>query len=226
MENFTRQIIFGQRPVRRSDPKPGESEWYYFDPRGASTFDEMKTIDVPSENSPNPLKDEIQNDLYANDEYNYKQLFGDTPPPMQMRSSVQSRYWESAADGKQVYDNVVKQEGNFMPTNQNLFDYTTSVIGGGADMVGNFFGLRKKGVTDKYKHAYINCRAAQYGQGGADIATLASNLREWNDKRTGSNTLDSSEGDQYANKIGRLLGGKYPEGDCDELVQRYIEKRR
>ena len=66
MENFTRQIIFGQRPVRRSDPKPGESEWYYFDPRGASTFDEMKTIDVPSENSPNPLKDEIQNDLYAN----------------------------------------------------------------------------------------------------------------------------------------------------------------
>ena len=61
MENFTRQIIFGQRPVRRSDPKPGKSEWYYFDPRGASTFDEMKT-----KNSPNPLKDEIQNDLYAN----------------------------------------------------------------------------------------------------------------------------------------------------------------
>ena len=24
----------------------------------------------------------------------------------------------------------------------------------------------------------------------------------------------------YANKIGRLLGGKYPKGDCDELVQR------
>ena len=83
MENFTRQIIFGQRPVRRSDPKPGESEWYYFDPRGASTFDEMKTIDVPSEDSPNPFKDEIQNDLYANDAYNYhyRQLFGDTPPP-------------------------------------------------------------------------------------------------------------------------------------------------
>ena len=81
MENFTRQIIFGQRPVRRSDPKPGESEYYYFDPRGASTFDEMKTIDVPSVDSPNPLKDEIQNDLYANDAYNYRQLFGDTPPP-------------------------------------------------------------------------------------------------------------------------------------------------
>ena len=28
----------------------------------------------------------------------------------------------------------------------------------------------------------------------------------------------------YANKIGRLLGGKYPKGDCDELVQRYIDR--
>ena len=82
----------------------------------------------------------------------------------------------------------------------------------------------KLNVTDKYKHAYMNCVAAQYGQGGADIATLASNLREWNDVRTGSNTLDSSQGDQYANKIGRLLGGKYPKGDCDELVQRYIDR--
>lgn len=57
------------------------------------------------------------------------------------------------------------------------------------------------------------------------MAMLASNLREWNDMRTGSNTLDSSEGDQYANKIGRFLGSKYPEEDCDELIQRYINRR-
>lgn len=79
-------------------------------------------------------------------------------------------------------------------------------------------------VTDKYKHALMNCQSAQYGQGGSDIAELFSNLRELYDTKSGANTLDSSEGDQYANKIGRLLGSKYPEGDCDELVQRYIKK--
>ncbi len=31
-------------------------------------------------------------------------------------------------------------------------------------------------------------------------------------------------GDQYANMIGRLLGSKYPKGDCSELIQRYIKK--
>ena len=70
----------------------------------------------------------------------------------------------------------------------------------------------------------MNCNAAQFGQGGTDIATLTSNLKEWKDVTLGSNTLDSSQGDQYANQIGRLLGSKYPNGDCDELVQRYIKK--
>ena len=140
------------------------------------------------------------------------------------RDNIQPQYWENAAEGKQVYDNVVRHEGNFTPPDQNMFNYAKSAIQGGMNLVSNFSDMRKMNVTDKYKHAMMNCNAAQYGQGGADVATLASNLREWNDKRTGSNTLDSSEGDQYANKIGRLLGGKYPEEDCDELIQRYIKK--
>ena len=41
----------------------------------------MKEIDVPSENSPNPYANEIQNYLYNNDSYNYKELYGNTPPP-------------------------------------------------------------------------------------------------------------------------------------------------
>ena len=73
--------MFGKRPVRRTNLKPGQSEWYYLDPRGASTFSDMKEIDVPSENSPNPFANEIQNYLCKNDEYNYKQLYGNTPPP-------------------------------------------------------------------------------------------------------------------------------------------------
>ncbi len=81
MTEFSREIIFGKRPIRRTDRKPGESEWYYLDPRGAGTFSDMKQIDVPTENTPNPYANEIQNYLYKNDEYNYRELYGDTPPP-------------------------------------------------------------------------------------------------------------------------------------------------
>ena len=91
-------------------------------------------------------------------------------------------------------------------------------------MIDNYRNLKNANITDKYKHAFMNCNAAQYGQGGADISKLASNIKEIYDTKTGANSLDSSQGDQYANQIGRLLGCKYPNGDCDELVQRYIKK--
>ena len=87
MTEFTRELMYGKRPVRRTDPKPGQSEWYYIDPRGASTFSDMKQIDVESENSPNPYANEIQNYLYNNDEYNYKQLYDNTPPPVQTQNN-------------------------------------------------------------------------------------------------------------------------------------------
>ena len=88
MTEFTRELMYGKRPIRRTNPKPGQSEWYYLDPRGASTFSDMKEIDVPSENSPNPYANEIQNYLYKNDEYNYKQLYGNTTPlPVQTQNN-------------------------------------------------------------------------------------------------------------------------------------------
>lgn len=42
MTEFTRELMFGKRPVRRTDPKPGQSEWYYLDPRGTDRFADMK----------------------------------------------------------------------------------------------------------------------------------------------------------------------------------------
>ena len=52
MTDFTKELLFGMRPVRRTNPQPGESEWYYLDSRGADTFDSMKHIDVASGISP------------------------------------------------------------------------------------------------------------------------------------------------------------------------------
>ena len=77
-----KEIIYGKRPIRRTNWKPGQSEWYYLDPRGAETFSDMKQIDVESENTPNPYANEIQNYLYNNDEYTYKALYGDEPPSL------------------------------------------------------------------------------------------------------------------------------------------------
>lgn len=79
-------------------------------------------------------------------------------------------------------------------------------------------------TSDKYRHALINCLAAQRGIKDTIRADQASRLREFYDVKSGSNTPEASNEDMQANLIGRFLGLKYPKGDCDELVQRYIKK--
>ena len=92
--NHTREVLYGKKPLHRTDRKPGQSEWYYLDPRGAETFSDMKQIDVESENTPNPFANELQNYLYNNDEYTYKALYGDEAP--QSLNSNNSYTTESA----------------------------------------------------------------------------------------------------------------------------------
>ena len=135
------------------------------------------------------------------------------------------RYWDTAADGEKVWNYVQQQEGNLKPQSQNMLSYGASGVLGGVKTLYNYLRLRPKPYTDKYKHAVINCSASQSGEAGYDLATAFSNFKEDRDISSGGNTLDSSQADQYANKIGRLLGTKYPNGDCDEIVQRYINKR-
>ena len=46
----------GFKPLRRSNPKTGQSEWYYMVPKNPSDeFTEYDYIDVPFPNTPNPL---------------------------------------------------------------------------------------------------------------------------------------------------------------------------
>ncbi|MBQ8481972.1 MAG: DUF2778 domain-containing protein [Alphaproteobacteria bacterium] len=78
--------MYGLKPVHRDEPREGQSEWYYLDPR-YDDDDERHQIDVESENTPHPYAREIQNYLYNNDEYRYKSLYGDTPPSMQTQNN-------------------------------------------------------------------------------------------------------------------------------------------
>ncbi|MBR5130871.1 MAG: hypothetical protein IKV03_06595, partial [Alphaproteobacteria bacterium] len=58
--------------------------------------------------------------------------------------------------------------------------------------------------------SFLNCKGAQYGSGGNDMAMILSYGKEGRDLFAGSNTWDASCADNYANKIGRLMGTKYP----------------
>lgn len=53
----------GKRPIRRENPKKGQSRWYYVDPRERdedfTLLSQMKTIDVPSPNTPNPALQQV-----------------------------------------------------------------------------------------------------------------------------------------------------------------------
>ena len=153
-----------------------------------------------------------------------------TPVPnvqnqVQTKANNIPRYWDTAADGEKVWNYVQQQEGDIKPQRQNMLGYGASGVIGGVKTLYNYLRLQPKSYTDKYKHAVINCSASQSGEAGYDLANAFSNFKEDRDISSGGNTLDSSQADQYANKIGRLLGTKYPNGDCDEIVQRYINKR-
>lgn len=86
------------------------------------------------------------------------------------------------------------------------------------------YNPKYRGLSDKYRHAMINCLASQRGIKDSMLANKLSRLREFYDVYSGENTPEASEQDMFANKIGQLLGLKYPNGDCDEMVQRYIKK--
>ena len=65
------QMFHGLKPVKRDDKKPGQSEWYYIDPR----YEEDKArsqIDITNENEPNPrIRAILADDMRKNPEDYY-----------------------------------------------------------------------------------------------------------------------------------------------------------
>ena len=120
MDDMNRERIFGKRTVHRINPQTGQDEYYYLDPRGARTFAEMKEIPVPSEDSPNPFANEIQNYLYEHDDYNYKQLYGNTPPPVQTTPAVQQPTNNTA-------NATLGQPSSYFQNNNNTFGWSSNI---------------------------------------------------------------------------------------------------
>ena len=119
----TRNYIYGLSPLKRENPARGQSEWYYFDPRNASTFSDFKQIDVPSQNTPNPYAKEIQNYIFKTDSDNYKLLYGNAQPPQEnqqnqpqqenvigMAKNVNNNFFQPQSTlGQAISNNVAQQ---------------------------------------------------------------------------------------------------------------------
>ncbi len=118
MAIHTGNFIYGLSPIKREDPKDGQSEWYYLDPRNASTFSDFKQIDVPSQNSPNPYAKEIQDYIFKTDPETYKILYG----------SVQTEQ-----NNQQSQPAQAENSGNIpsfsMQKTSNIFPQPQSVVG-------------------------------------------------------------------------------------------------
>ena len=244
MTEFTRELMFGKRPVRRTNPKPGQSEYYYLDPRGASTFSDMKQIDVPSENSPNPYANEIQNYLYKNDEYNYKQLYGNTPPPpVQTPRGAFEQFSDNLGNiaKKTGIDKITENLYNlgydaaerftYPQSNAQNYENKSSLAQAQAEAQ----RLTPINVSDINKHQYVSCVGAFDGPISAG-ATAAAGLykegadlyKKWNNPQYGSNwqILQDSFKDLKNDALGISRGWSANNiDDCNYLLPSNARRR-
>ena len=135
------------------------------------------------------------------------------------------KYWETPEDGLEVYKTVLANEGDKKFKSQNILEYIDSAKRAYDYITKEKDVLSKnKNLTDKFKHAYLNCKGAQMGNGGSDMARVLSYGKELKDLLTGQNKLSESIADNYANLTGRLVGRNNPEGSCETLLEKYIKK--
>lgn len=244
MAEFTRELIFGKRPVHRASPKNGQSNWYYLDPRGANTFSDMKQIDVESENSPNPYANEIQNYLYKSDEYNYRQLYGDTPPTMPNDSKGIFEHFSDNIGNiaqKLSLDKVANSLYNlgydggerlgYTQSNKANYENKSSV---GLAQAENQ-RLTPMPISDVNKHQYVSCIGSYDGPISAGIIAGAGIIKEIydlkekiNDKKYGSNwdIIQDSLKDLKNNAIGIAKGLSVDDIEkCNYLLPKEARRR-
>ena len=107
--------------------------------------------------------------------------------------------------------------------NKNIIDIGKQVY----NIYQDYNEFEPLGLNDKFKHAMLNCRAAQRGQTAEDLVTLLSRHKEFFDvnlKPMKKNTWSESIQDSQANALGRALGRTYKDGNCEEMVAKHISR--
>ena len=102
--NILNNIFSGQTPLKRTNPKAGESEYYYVVPgqKDWTSLNELKTVDVPSASTPNPyLQQQTTN-------------FGQPTQVPQDNTQITSKnpkdFWNNVMDSSQNDFNRIKQD--------------------------------------------------------------------------------------------------------------------
>lgn len=174
----TRNYIYGLSPLKRENPARGQSEWYYFDPRNASTFSDFKQIDVPSQNTPNPYAKEIQNYIFKTDSDNYKLLYGNAQPPQENQQNQLQQPENNTA--KPIFSN--QQNNQIFSQSQNAVG---QAIGNNVEQssqasVQNLNGTIKSTMPQATANAqnmnYIEQIKNILGDGGKDTQSILGTL--------------------------------------------------
>ena len=180
------------------------------------------------------MTDRVRNYTTSKDQEWKAKYFGEIPKPKPQESysstTIKSQSGFAQGEGNEMYHNLqkaIKQEGNMTQEDLKKLARKGSLtpLLAPFPIAKDFIDYRyTKGLSDKYKHAYINCVNAQRGLMSSLWAENLSGLKEYHDVKSGANTPLASYEDMDANLTGEFLGIKYPESDCDELVQRYFKK--
>lgn len=174
----TRNYIYGLSPLKRENPARGQSEWYYFDPRNASTFSDFKQIDVPSQNTPNPYAKEIQNYIFKTDSDNYKLLYGNAQPPQENQQNQLQQPENNTA--KPIFSN--QQNNQIFSQSQNAVGQAigNNVEQSSQALVQNLNGTIKSTMPQATANAqnmnYIEQIKNILGDGGKDTQSILGTL--------------------------------------------------
>lgn len=201
----TRNYIYGLSPLKRENPARGQSEWYYFDPRNASTFSDFKQIDVPSQNTPNPYAKEIQNYIFKTDSDNYKLLYGNAQPPQENQQNQLQQPENVMGTAKNVNNNFFQPQSTLGQAIGNNVEQSsqTSV----QNLNGTIKSIMPQATANAQNMNYIEQIKNILGDGGKDTQSILGTLPNIDNAR--SYTTDDG---------GRPLSGNY--------LQELAEKRK
>ena len=209
-------IFNGQKPLRRTNPKVGESEYYYVVPgqNDWTSLSDVKTVGVPSTITPNPYL-QPQNTVFGQ-------------PTQVAQNNVQANDGTSSMKKGQdaAMDSAIQAMNAFNPVSSGI------AMGKAVD---EYRKLHPLNMYDKYKHATVSCTGAQGGllSAGAtalgsigkevgDIIEKSANLRQGiGPYKTYREILNDSLQDMKANINGLAQGFTHPAANCGDLMKQY-----
>ena len=209
-------IFSGQKPLRRTNPKVGESEYYYVVPgqNDWTSLNDVKIVDVPSADTPNPYL-QPQNTVFGQ-------------PTQFVQNNLQANDRTSSMQNGQntVMDGINQVKNAFNPVSSGI------AMGKAVD---EYYKLHPLNMYDKYKHATVSCTGAQGGLLSAGATALGGVARELGNiaeksynlyhgvgpHKTYPNILKDSWQDMQANINGLAQGITHPTANCEGLMKQY-----